>query len=117
MRIAIPVWENRVSPLFDSAGHILLADGNKNKIDKQEILNVESLTLFQRIDLLQKLKVNIFICGGITRSILETINNKNIKTIPFVCGDIKEIILAALKGKDVGTLFAMPGQQNRSFKQ
>ena len=110
MKIAIPIWENRVSPLFDNAAHIMLAEGKGNIIEKQEILNVESLTLFQRIDLLQKLHVDVFVCGGITRPILENIRNKNIRTIPFVCGDVKELLHALLEGKDIKNLFSMPGK-------
>jgi predicted Fe-Mo cluster-binding NifX family protein len=109
MIIAIPVWENRVSPLFDSSAHLLVVEGDVMKIDKKEIISVESLTLFQRIDLLKKLNIDILFCGGITKPILENIRNKNIKVIPFVCGDANLILDAALRGKDIKSQFSMPG--------
>ncbi len=110
MKIAVPIWENRVSPLFDSAAQILVAEGKGKQIEKQEIISVASLTLFQRIDLLQKLNVEILICGGITRAILDNIRNKNIQTIPFVCGEVRELLQALFEGKDIKSLFSMPGK-------
>ena len=110
MRIAIPVWQNRVSPLFDTAAHLLVAESAGKKISKQEITSVESLTLFQRIDLLKKLNIDIFVCGGITGPILENIRDKNIKVIPFICGYVDKVLDALLKGKDIKVQFSMPGK-------
>ena len=86
---------------------------NNRGIRKQDIINVESLSLFQRINLLEKLKIDIFVCGGITRPILDNICNKNISVIPFVCGDVKELLMAIIKGKDVKKEFAMPGKSEK----
>jgi predicted Fe-Mo cluster-binding NifX family protein len=113
MKIAIPVWQNHVSPLFDSAAQLLIAETGSKNILKQDIINVESLSLFQRTDLLVKLGVNIFVCGGITRPILDNIRNKNITVIPFVCGNVKDLLTAIIKGKDVKNIFAMPGKSEK----
>lgn len=113
MKIAIPVWQNRVSPLFDSSAHLLLAESSGRQILKQEITSVESLSLFQRINLLEKLHIDVFICGGITRPILDNIRNKNIKVIPFVCGNVEELLNALLKGRDIESSFAMPGKSEK----
>ncbi|KAA3659495.1 MAG: hypothetical protein DWQ10_08785, partial [Calditrichaeota bacterium] len=67
-------------------------------------------SVFQRIELLEKLGVEVFICGGITRPILESIRNKNIQTYAYVCGDAEAILQAFCAGKDIKALFAMPGE-------
>jgi predicted Fe-Mo cluster-binding NifX family protein len=113
MKIAISVWENKVSPVFDSAAHILIADTENNTPIKQEIISVESLTIFQRIDLLKKLNIDLLICGGITQNTLENIIQKNIKISPFICGEASKILKAVLKGKNIVSLFSMPGQKLR----
>lgn len=113
MKVAISVWENRVSPLFDAAGHILLVSGQKAHNWKQELLTVDSLTVFQRLGLLRKLKVDLFICGGITVSILEQVRNIPIQTIPFICGNVDTIIEAVMKGKDLRAMFSMPGHSRK----
>jgi len=113
MKIAIPVWQDHVSPLFDSAAQLLIAEAGNKNILKQDIINVESLSLFQRTDLLEKLAIDIFVCGGITRPILDNIRNKNITVIPFVCGNVKELLMALIKGKDVKNVFAMPGKSEK----
>jgi len=117
MKIAIPVWQNHVSPLFDSSALLMVAETNNRGIQKQDIINVESLSLFQRINLLEKLEIDLFVCGGITRPILDNICNKNIKVVPFVCGDIKKLLMAIINGKDVKKEFAMPGKSEKeNFK-
>lgn len=113
MKIAISIWKNRVSPVFDTAAHIEFIEANKNGLLKQETICVESLTIFQSIDLLKKLKVDLLICGGITQNTFENIRAKNIKIIPFICGDINKILQATISGKDIKRLFAMPGQLNK----
>ena len=91
----------------------MVAETAGKKIVRQDVINVESLSLFQRTDMLQKLQIELFVCGGITKPILENIRNKNIKVIPFVCGDVNEVLHAFLKGKDVGTSFSMPGKSDK----
>ena len=112
MIIAIPVWQNRVAPLFDTAANLLVIK-NEGKDPERDIINVESLTLCQRIDLLKILNVDLFICGGITKAILENIRNKSIKAMPFICGDINPILNAVLQGKDIKALFSMPGEPEK----
>lgn len=116
MKIAVPVWQNRVSPLFDTSTNLLVAEITNSIPAKQDVISVESLSLFQRIDLLEKLKIEILICGGITRPILENIRNKKIKVVPFLCGDVNELIQSYLKGKDIKSLFAMPGKSDKENK-
>jgi len=113
MKIAIPVWQNHVSPLFDSSANLLVAETSNKKILKKDLINIESFSLFQRIQLLEKLKITIFICGGITSPILENIRNKRINIIPFVCGDVKKILDATMKGQDIKSMFAMPGKSEK----
>lgn len=113
MKIAIPVWHNSVSPLFDTSANLLVAELSGKNITRQQVISVESLSLFQRVDLLPKMHVDVFICGGITRPILDNIRNKDIKVIPFVCGDVNELLKAVSDGKDVRTLFSMPGKSEK----
>ncbi len=113
MKIALPIWGERISPVFDTSAHILLVEGQNKRLIKQENISVESLTLFQRVDLLKKLEIDLFICGGITKPVLENIRSQNIKTIPFICGNAKQVLDAVLKGKNIKSLFSMPGEINK----
>ena len=115
MKIALPIWDDHISPVFDTAAHILLVEGKSIQFSKKENISVESLSLFQRIDLLKKLDLDIFICGGITHATLENIRSQNIKTIPFICGNVDQILDAVLKGKNIKSLFSMPGDINKEL--
>ena len=109
--------QQAIGPLIDLRFEHVTAEGLSDivnhKLVRQEIVNVESLTIFQCIELLKKQKIDLLICGGITNSILENIELKNIKTIPFICGEVSKILKAVLKGKDITKLFSMPGKHKR----
>lgn len=116
MKIAIPVWENRVSPVFDTSTHILVADIKENRLVSKEIISLQGITLYQRIELLHKLRIRTFICCAVTRPLLESILGKNIKAVSNICGDIDQILDAVCKGKDIKALFSMPGSINKEKK-
>ncbi len=113
MKIAIAAWKGKISPVFDSTAHIVIADIEDNRITNQELISLECLTHYQRVELLDRLDINIFVCGGITRPLLENIRSKDIVAIPNICGDVNIILKAISDGKDIKTLFSVPGKINK----
>ena len=111
MKVALADWENSISPFFDTTNHILLAEIINRLISKKEKICLDGISLFQRAELLQKLRVELFICGGITQPLLEQIRGKNIQCIPNICGDIDEILQAICQNKDIKAGFSMPGKK------
>ena len=67
MTIAIPIWEGRISPLFDTAQRILLATIRKEEILDQRVVELPNLTFKECIHFLIEKKVNIIICGAISQ--------------------------------------------------
>ena len=65
MKVALTVWENRVSPLFDSASMLLIADIEDRGITRKHIEPFECESAFSRAARLDDLGVNVLICGGI----------------------------------------------------
>ena len=113
MKIAIAAWKGQISPVFDSTAHILVADVEDHKLTKQELISIEGLTHYQRVELLDRLSIRIYICGGITRPLLENIRSKNIVAIPNICGDVDQILNAICDGKDIKALFSVPGKTKK----
>ncbi|MGC9329716.1 MAG: NifB/NifX family molybdenum-iron cluster-binding protein, partial [Candidatus Hinthialibacter sp.] len=71
--------------------------------------NLDEFLLFQRANYLQKLKIEILICGAISRPLEELIHAKNIKVISYLCGDVEEVLQAFLKNQLPQDQFLMPG--------
>jgi predicted Fe-Mo cluster-binding NifX family protein len=109
MRIAIPLWEGRVSPVFDEASRILLVD----VCDKREQhRHEESLTVrnpFERAQMLPKLGVDILVCGVISQTQHTAISSAGIRVIPHICGPTDEVIAAFLEGRIENGELRMPG--------
>ena len=117
MRIAIPLWQGRVSPVFDEASRILLVDvAAKQEQHRQE----ESLTArnpFERAQMLPQLGVDLLICGMISQTQQAALASAGVKIIPHICGPIEEVIAAFLDGRIESGALLMPGCGKRMRKR
>ena len=113
MKIAVAVWKGQISPVFDTTAHILVAEIEGRIPNNEEIISLEGLSGYQRTEILEKLGVNLFICDGITRPLLDNIRSKSITVIHNICGPVDKIIEAFCQEKDIQALFSMPGKINK----
>lgn len=109
MRIAIPVWGNKVSPVFETSEHLLLVNIEDGVEKNREILKLEDPVPIHRIEFLHKLGVHLLVCGAITRELESSFDADKIKIISFVCGNVEQIITALTKGNRIKDMFGMPG--------
>lgn len=118
MKVAIPTWENRVSPVFDVAKHLLVVDVE----DNTEIARSEAVTpgtaLSGRANRLAELGVNVLICGAISQPLERMLVSATIKVIPHTCGAVEDVLQAFLSGQLTEQAFLMPGccGQRRRFR-
>jgi predicted Fe-Mo cluster-binding NifX family protein len=109
MRVAISLWNGRISPIFDESNRILLVDIS----NKQEKRRGEELLLvhnpFERAKLLLKLGVDLLICGMISQAQQTAIASTGIRIIPHICGAMEEVIAAFLDGRIENGALRMPG--------
>jgi len=113
MRVAIPLWQGRVSPVFDEASRILLVDiSNKQEQHRRE----ESLIVqnpFARAKLLPHLGVDLLICGMISQTQQAALASVGIRIIPHICGSMEDVIAAFLDGRIENGALRMPGCGNQ----
>ena len=109
MRLAIPVWQGRISPVFDVAGQLLLvelADGRE--IARQEQM-VGETTVEERARKLAELGVETLICAGISQSLETGLADRGIRVVARICGNVEEVLTAFVAGRLREARFAMPG--------
>lgn len=117
MKIAIPVWQKRVAPVFDVAATFIIITENGNSLSREQF-EIHSESAVERISLLVKLNVDLLICGAISKSLQLFATNNSIELIPFVSGDVDEIISAWKNGSIFNCSFNMPGcGQRKRFQQ
>ena len=116
MIVAIPVWQGRVSPVFDVAGQLLVVElnGAVESARRHESLPDEAPE--RRTQRLRALGVETLICGAISRPLEALLTAGRIEVIPRVCGEAEEVLQAFLSARLQDDRFAMPGccgQQRR----
>jgi len=109
MRVAIPVWQGRLSPVFDVAGQLLIVELKNGREDSRRMQPLMSVMEADRVAELVGLGVNVVICGGISQTLETALTEKGIKVFARLCGDVEEVLAAFLSGCLGEPRFAMPG--------
>ena len=109
MKVAMPVWEGRISPVFDVSRRLLVVDANEGvEVDRCEV-PLEEESLPRRAGRLVDMEVDVLICGGISRSLADSLNVFKITVVSGITGEMNQVLTAYLKGELPGPRFAMPG--------
>lgn len=109
MKIALTVWKNRISPLFDSSRVVVLFDVDNNLVKHRHYVVLKSEMPSDRATELVDLDVQILICGAISQIFATMIESHGIKIIPFVSGNVNHVIESYLHGLLDNWNFRMPG--------
>ncbi len=109
MRVAIPLWQGRVSPVFDEASRILLVDISGKREQHRQEESLLTKNPFQRAQLLPQLGVDLVICGMISHTQQTALASAGIRIIPHICGSMEEVIAAFLDGRLEAGALLMPG--------
>jgi predicted Fe-Mo cluster-binding NifX family protein len=109
MRIAIPQWQGRISPVFDVAVSLLLIDvENGREIGRTE-KHLPGADSLNRTPEFLNCRPDVLICGGISAPLEARLAASGVKVIGFTCGMIDEVLMAYMSGKLGSETFAMPG--------
>ena len=109
MRVAVPTWSGRVSPVFDVARHLLVADlDGATEVGRHEVA-IEDTELGARAKTVAQLGVDVLICGGISAPLEAILVSSGVRVIPHTCGPTEEVLRAFARGQLQDTAFLMPG--------
>ena len=109
MRVAIPIWERRISPVFDTAERISIADIEKGKVASQFMIAFREKFIPHRATSLTKWGIEILICGGISAYLARLVAAQGIKVVPGIKGNADEVLRAFCGGNIPSSRFLMPG--------
>ena len=108
MKIAIPVWEERISPVFDAATTLLIVEVESDQeLGRCEVNIGTEKELHNRFKLIGELDIDCIICGAISRVFLEKLNGLGIKIIYGISGRADDVLRSYLDNR--GFEFLMPG--------
>ena len=110
MQLAIPVWEGRVSPVFDVAMRLLLIDVIGGEASFTHELPVQRT---DRVAMVAELGVDVVVCGAISRDLEERLLANGVEVVAEVRGEVTEVVRAYLEGSLGLARFSMPGSHGR----
>jgi predicted Fe-Mo cluster-binding NifX family protein len=109
MKVAFTAWEDRISPVFDSARRLLIADIENEKVLSRQYESFNPQPVSRLVDMLKILKIEVLICGAISRTPSIIIEASGIKLISFVGGKIDDVLMSYVRGISIVPGFSMPG--------
>ena len=117
MKIALSVWKDCISTVFDAADQLLVVEKDGDGVLKRSTIRLNSADGPARAMQLKQMGINVLICGAISRPQETTISASGIAVHPFVRGAVQEIIDAYESGQLHTAAFALPGCYGRGMGQ
>jgi len=111
MRVAVPLFKERISPHFSTSAEVLLVDVKGKRIIDERRTYWEELKASEKIEKLNRWGVNVLLCGGITRSDKVKIESLNIDVVSELMGDAKDVLDRWLRQFIPKDYFHRHGQQ------
>lgn len=113
VRIAMPCWMGRVSPVFDVARRLLVVNVENSAELNREYKDMGDLGLLGRPRYVADLNVRVLICGALSVPVRLILEAKGIEVVDQICGETEEVLQAFLTGRLGDPSFLMPGSKVR----
>jgi len=114
MKIAVSVSsEGTVSPLFDASKGVWIVELTSGVYGEGRLLEISSADGESKVKILSGEKVELLLCGAISRCLEAYARSYGIEVEPFLCGPMKEILLELANGNAIKPEQRMPGCPGR----
>jgi len=108
MKVAMTVWGNRISPVFDSAQTILLADIENGEVIAQRREFLPRLVASGLARMLVEKNIDTLICGAISERPAQIFQQADIRLLSFVSGSADRFLETYAANEPIDS-FVMPG--------
>lgn len=109
MKVAVTIWEGRISPVFDACREVRVLSVEARKITSETLEVFDGNAPEDRIERLNRLGVEVLVCGAISEPLQAMLLERGIDVIGFVAGDADEVVKAFLSRTLPNHSMAMPG--------
>lgn len=109
MKIAIPTWEDKISPVLDAASRLLIVEVEGQKEASRFETYLEEQGLSHRCVRIHRLGIHTLICGAVSTSFSRMLRASGIDLIPGISGHPEAVLDAYLHGNLYHSKFSMPG--------
>lgn len=109
MKVAIPIRNGRISPVFDVATRLVIVEFDGGKPGERSEYSIVESGAEARAGLLQELGVSTLICGAISNNAARIVARCGLKLLPWVVGEIDDVLEAFSTDSLDADGFLMPG--------
>jgi predicted Fe-Mo cluster-binding NifX family protein len=109
MKVAIPDWHGRISPVFDVAACLLVADVENGEIVSRRNFSLSTDSFPDRIREVSSLGVDVLICGAVSHPLECGLTQKGVQVISQICGQVEQVLEAFVTDCLDQQMFFMPG--------
>lgn len=109
MKIALPVWEGKISPVLDTACRIVIFDVEGRKATLKDEAHLQGIDSIRKCARIKELDVDLLICGAVSRHFGMMLADSGVKIIPWIAGAADEVLEAFMNGRLFNTRYIMPG--------
>ncbi|MDI6742046.1 MAG: hypothetical protein QMD11_04825 [Smithella sp.] len=109
MKIALSIWKDCISTVFDAADQLLILEPGGKNGHKRTIIKLISTDIAGRANEMKEKQIDVLICGAISRPLENLLMALGIQVHSFVRGTLEEVIYAYQNGNLQHATFALPG--------
>jgi predicted Fe-Mo cluster-binding NifX family protein len=109
MKVAVTVWQKRVSPVFDSSHMLLVVEIENAAVINREYIGFDPDTPSSLKQTMDRMDVSVLICGAVSEQLASVIEAGRMTLIPFTTGDVDEVLECYARNGGIGSAFLMPG--------
>jgi predicted Fe-Mo cluster-binding NifX family protein len=113
MRIAISYQQDRIAPVFDVSGRVLLIDienGREVRRNERTLVQEEPLARARRV---ARFGAQVLICGAVSWSLENALSSMGVQVVACICGQVDKAVQAFKDQRLDDGAFIMPGCQGR----
>lgn len=120
-RVAIPIWQGRVSPVLDTAEKLWICEVDSARQVTSRLVETGPVDFRRRVLLLNELGVHTLICGALSRPLHNLLLSAGIAVRPWASGLVEDVLSAYMAGQLERDTFRLPGcrcgrKRNRAMR-
>jgi len=107
--VAIPIWQQRVSPVLDTATRLLVLTCQEGREIARRAIQLDSMTAADIAGCMAEQRVNVLLCAAISHELQSALERGGVQVCRHLCGDVERILQAFACGRLDSREFHMPG--------
>lgn len=115
MRIAIPVWGEKVSPLLDAASRLLIVETDQMGEIARFQMALDDGEPNRKASRIREMGVDVLICGAVSDSVSRALTAAGIRIISDISGRAGEVVDSFLRGSTFDSRLLMPGCKRKRY--